>query len=174
MNLKGSILFILALICASNANYAGIAVSVDEDVLRNFQSLYMPILIGLINSLEIPDASSKGFTFSNLKIHLDPISPEDIFIDMESGTNSISLTAVNFSGKVTGHMKYLLFSTNFEGDIHKGGATLDLIAILGQQSHNGKALLAMDLTEMQFHLDADLIDLKTSGTLTGDILNLFV
>jgi hypothetical protein len=127
--MKRSILiFTLLMLGAVSATPAGIAVSVDIDVVTQFKAAVMPLIINGINKVHIDELDQDNFEFKDMSLNFQQVEPKDVSIGLSSSDNAIKFQAQNVAGTIKGSFKYqwlLLFCHgDFTLTIKQGGATI--------------------------------------------------
>jgi hypothetical protein len=127
--MKRSILiFTLLMLGAVSATPAGMAVSVDIDVVTQFKAAVMPLIINGINKVHIDELDQDNFEFKDMSLNFQQVEPKDVSIGLSSSDNAIKFQAQNVAGTIKGSFKYqwlLLFCHgDFTLTIKQGGATI--------------------------------------------------
>jgi hypothetical protein len=136
------------------------------------------MIINVINKLNVPEIDVDNFEITEVKMALNQIDPKYITMALSGSDNALRMTASNVAGKITGHFKYqwlLLFCHgDFEVTILDGGASIYASIPMTSQQYNGKMLPAVNIDGFYFNIDKDKTSIKISGSLTADIVNLFI
>ncbi len=127
--MKSSILILSLLILGSvSATPAGLACSVDIDVVTQFKVAAMPLIINGINKVHIDELDQDNFEFKDMSLNFQQVAASDVTIGLSSADNAIKFQAQNVAGTIKGSFKYqwlLLFCHgDFTLTIKKGGATI--------------------------------------------------
>ena len=178
MSVKFSILLTLLALTSVQSTPAGLGMSIDIDVVTQFKELVMPMIITTINSVHVDEIEKDNFQVSDIAINFSPVNPDDVQIGLSSADNAVKIQAANVAGKITGSFKYawllIRLHGDFEAEIKQGGATFYASMPLIEQYQANTMLPAIKFDMFSLQIDASKIDISISGSITADVLNLFI
>ncbi len=145
-----NIIVLLSLVAVSaNLKPAGIAASVDIDVVKKFKDFAMPRFVEEMNHLQIPKIEFDGGFIDNVKFGFGINDLNSIDINFNGAKNGVQVKAKDIHGSFTGKFYYkVLFlsaSGNFKVVVHQGGATLDMTMPMSSTLVNGRMLPAIGI-----------------------------
>ena len=176
--MKSSIFTLLTATClAVSPNGPGFGLSFNQAGISTAVTIVTPIIFQNLKEFTIPDISFDGGKLQNLNIKVpEPVSYDDIKLNLEHAGNDIDLIANNLQAELTCDFSYK-FGITVKGKaditIKKMDLNLD-IGLSTQPSKQDELAPELDISNINVLINPDDIDIKLSGSLVSKIASVFI
>jgi hypothetical protein len=167
-----------ALALTASANYAGVSMAVDIDVVNKMKNYAMPMVLSELNGLDLGKIEFDGGYVDNMVFNFAIPDYSTIAVSFSGANNAIHMNTQDIVGSLSGKFSYkLLFITasgTFKVTLDKGACTMDTLVLPIGAKVNGKSLPNVDLKNFSFHIDSSKISISLGGSILADIADAFV